>query len=536
MSGGKEFQSRIVCVYMSLIFVTCLTSKMFAVRSVLPKFLSRCVNSASSNVGTLDSHLKFSSSAIKMFRYSELSSSAVETNSLSKFQLSGVNQPNTRTKEWRQLGNLETLFYKDLKIIQVMFMLSCKNTVDVNQIRSAFEILISRHPLMRMSVQERDNILYFVEVENVSTEIRIENNNDYEAIMRDEYTNMQLASFGRLWRFTWLKPLKNTEDNIFRFIFSINHCIADFQYYYLILVDFLDIMKDLQNGSTDVQQRSKFTYHPPIEQILTYPEDRRIIGNNSTRNYDNITSLQAYENYFKQEIVHLAKAKRIFAAGCRRKFDLETSQRFISKCKTESVSVTSAMLAASVISFCKLLRKKGCRDTVTVQLVFAADLRKYINSSVEFYAGMAVVLCPVVVDIDVTLVESVRDGFWEFSRYVKGQVSDAIKNRKPLDILYGDIESHVKNGRKRGKSDCVITLSNIENVGLALEKNDNFQLLDFQMISDIRIDYCPIFMMLTHVLNGILHLSIAYESSYTSSETVERFADEIQKVLLKSIH
>ncbi|XP_052090196.1 uncharacterized protein LOC127726778 isoform X1 [Mytilus californianus] len=508
---------------------------MFAGRSVLTKFLSRCVNAASLNVGKLESHLKFSSSAKKMFRYSELSSSAVETDSQSKFQLSSV-KSNTQTKVWRQLGNLETLFYKDLKFIQGMFMLSCKNTVDVNQIRSAFEILTSSHPLMRMSVQERDTVLYFVEVENMSTEIRIENNNDYEAVMGDEYTSLQSASTRRLWMFTWLKPLQNTEDNTFRFIFSINHCIADFQYYYLILVDFLEIMKDLQNGSDAVQQRSKFTYHPPIEQILTYPEDRRIIGNNSTKTFNNITSLQAYENYFKQEIAHLAKAKRIFAASCRRKLDLETSHRFISKCKTESVSVTSAMLAASVISFCKLLRMKGCRDTVTVQLVFAVDLRKYINNSVEFYAGMAVVLCPVVVDMDVSLVESVGDGFWKFSRCVKGQVSDTIKNRKPLDILYGDIETYVKNGRKRGKSDCVITLSNIENVGLELEQNDNFQLIDFQMISDIRIDYCPIFMMLTHVFNGILHLGVAYESSYTSSETVERFTDEIQKVLIKSIH
>lgn len=154
----------------------------------------------------------------------------------------------------------------------------------------------------------------------------------------------------------------------------------------------------------------------------------------------------------------------------------------------------------------------------------------------EFYPGMAVVLCPVEVNVDVTSVESLDDEFWKFSSYIKGQVSDAIKNKKPLDILYGDIETNVKNGRKRGKSDYVITLSNIENVGLALEKNENFQLLECQMLSDIKIDYCPIFMMLTHELNGILHLGVAYESSYTSSETVERYTDEIKKTLLKSIH
>jgi hypothetical protein len=60
----------------------------------------------------------------------------------------------------------------------------------------------------------------------------------------------------------------------------------------------------------------------------------------------------------------------------------------------------------------------------------------------------------------------------------------------------------------------------------------NFQIENFQIISDIKPDYSPIFVGLSHIRNGSLYCCIGYSSNYTSLDTAETFSDNITNIIL----
>jgi hypothetical protein len=54
---------------------------------------------------------------------------------------------------------------------------------------------------------------------------------------------------------------------------------------------------------------------------------------------------------------------------------------------------------------------------------------------------------------------------------------------------------------------------------------------NFQIISDIKPDYSPIFVGLSHIRNGSLYCCIGYSSNYTSLDTAETFSDNITNII-----
>ena len=395
----------------------------------------------------------------------------------------------------RPLGNLERLYYEDNKNLPGMVLLSCKKNLEPCHVKDALNILVSRHPMMRMSVRNRNGVLQFIEMYNVPVDVNIINSNDWDSLLDHELRPYDQN--GPLWRFVWLQSKFNTDNHLFQFLLSVHHCISDFPYSYLIIMEFLDILKSLQNGSDIVKIEHLFPL--PIEEIVT-PNANMSNTHPVLKEDTVISALKAYEHYYIKEIIFLGNKTRIPGISVWRALDNETSECFPTTCKSKSVTNTSAILAASIISFCNLLHRKGCRDIVRLEYSFATNLRRYMENSEPFFPGLAVVVCPVSLDVDVGATSSLGKNFWRLANTITKQLLQTVVNdRKPVDVLHNDIANALKYDRKKGKTEIVFRLSNVESVNrLEIENNKNCQLLDFQFKDDVEVDHCVIFQVLSH--------------------------------------
>jgi len=148
-----------------------------------------------------------------------------------------------------------------------MVLLSCRKCVERHQVHSALEILTDHHPNLRMNISKSKNSLDFIEMKNFPISVNEIETFDWVQATKhlfnrniDEYNNTPL------WKFIWIQNSYNYKNNLFQFIFSIHHSIADFPYTHLIVFDFLNILKDIQNGRFH-QTCTKFPFSPSIEQI-----------------------------------------------------------------------------------------------------------------------------------------------------------------------------------------------------------------------------------------------------------------------------
>jgi hypothetical protein len=211
-----------------------------------------------------------------------------------------------------------------------------------------------------MNISKSKNSLDFIEMKNFPISVNEIETFDWVQATKhlfnrniDEYNNTPL------WKFIWIQNSYNYKNNLFQFIFSIHHSIADFPYTHLIVFDFLNILKDIQNGRFH-QTCTKFPFSPSIEQIEGIRNNNvRITESSSPENTpsdsDNtITALEAYEYCYKEEIKSLRDTSRIISASVWKTIEGHTVERFSDKCKKEMVSKNSALLAAMLMSFGKL--------------------------------------------------------------------------------------------------------------------------------------------------------------------------------------
>lgn len=426
-----------------------------------------------------------------------------------------------------------------------MALLSCRKCVERQQVYSALEILIDHHPNLRLNISKNENSLDFIEMKNFSISVNETSTETFDWIPAtthlfnrniDEYNNTPL------WKFIWIQNSYNQNNNLFQFIFSIHHSIADFPYTHLIVFDFLNILKDVQNGMFH-QSYTNYPFSPSIEQIEGIKNnnvritENSLSENNSPENTqsesDNtITALKAYEYCYKDEIKSLRDTSRIISASVWKKIEGHTVERFSDKCKKEMVSKNSALLAAMLMSFGKLLEKKGCNFSVKFEFAFMTNLRRYMIENSQYYPGMAVVPCPVSINLDITETSLSQDVFWDLARIIKSKTNIALDNNKPLAVLHEDVPRWATGERNKGKSQTVFLLSNVDQVATLEPKTArNFQIENFQVISDIKPDYSPIFVGLSHIRNGNLYCCTGYSSNYTSLDTAETFSNNITNII-----
>jgi hypothetical protein len=82
----------------------------------------------------------------------------------------------------------------------------------------------------------------------------------------------------------------------------------------------------------------------------------------------------------------------------------------------------------------------------------------------------------------------------------KSKTTIALNNNKPLTVLHEDVPRWATGERNKGKSQTVFLLSNVDQVATLEPKTaKNFQIENFQIISDIKPDYSPIFVGLSHI-------------------------------------
>lgn len=413
-----------------------------------------------------------------------------------------------------------------------MALLCCKKTVKISQIEAALEILVKRHPMLRVTIKEDNNGPYFIEKSHVPINIRVFDTNNWYPVSQNQYAE----HFGdelHLWRFNLIQNDRDNEENLLHFVFSMHHSIVDFPYSFVITLDFLTILKDIQN-ELHTTQYEEYLFPDSVEQVkgLEYKDatfEESDYNLPTVRISPVVTALQSYEYFFRDEIKLLYKRPNTIAATKWQVVDNHKTEIFFSKCKGEKVSKNAAILAALVISFAKLLKSKGCTDDVEVQFAFWTNLRRYMDNGDDYYAGLAVVPCPV--SVIVSTKQSSQPVYWDIARNIRDQTAAIINNRKPIQVLQKDIPSWIKDGRRKGKSCNVFTLSNVDQIVVRPDIENNFRPLDFQVISDVKIDYSPIFLVLTSVLNGSLKISVHYSSQYTSEETAHKFTSNIKTII-----
>lgn len=448
-------------------------------------------------------------------------------NVFQRFLVNSIKRCRTHPSRRRPLGNLERLYYEDRKIIPSMVLLSCQKKVTQSQVNSALEILVNCHPMLSTDIKNVGNNVEFVEKPKVSIPFQLVEADDWFPLSRDLYS--KFANDKSLWKFIMIQNAHNQKHNLFQFIFSIHHSLADFPYAHRIIMDFLDILKDLQNGWTN-KKYTQYSIPPPIENIQNFDNPR--IETPLKEDVNGITTLEAYEHYYKDEIHSLAESPRIYCGFQYTVLESQMADRYFSKCKTEMVSKNAAIIATLVMSFGKLLEQKGCKDFVKFDFSFMTNLRRYMGENSSFYPGMAAVGCPLSLTLNLANIGSPQTVFWDLARYIKHLTSNALDSRQPLRVIHEDVARWVSEGRIIGKTKSVFVSSNVDKMdGLRPETEKYFRLEDFQVISDIQLNHYPIFMVLTHIMNGKLQFGIGYTASYTSHHTAKSFCENIRTIV-----
>lgn len=157
------------------------------------------------------------------------------------------------------------------------------------------------------------------------------------------------------------------------------------------------------------------------------------------------------------------------------------------------------------------------------------NLRRYMKTdSLEFYPGMAVVPNQMSILVHTTLKDA--DMVWNVASDINNQLRTALDNKLPLKVLHEVYPKWLKEGRKKGKSENVFSLSNVHRVdNIKPEVQKHFTLKDYRVIADLDVDYSPIFLVLSSIKNDTLNIGTAYSSNYTSRDTVQTFMSYLKE-------
>ena len=442
-------------------------------------------------------------------------------------------------------------YIRKFDIYNVAFNIKARSEITQSHLEAAVTMLVKYHPVLRMSIQEKetDDIFskyYFNELQcSIIDLVKYHDYSDvgnWKIILTEIESILENSGIRPMWRLLLFhKHSVKTTPVLYEFLLMFDHCIIDGIFVKLLISDFIEFLDLAQRGKLQTFDELIPSFHKNLEALLpAVPAERELDG--STVKYwvqnadDKINALEAYEKVFKQETETL-EGEHIATNMQNIILDEDKTKTFFTHCKTHKATVTGAYLVASVLSFVQLLKPSlpSHVKEMVVPVIVTVDLRRYARRQTTdklttyIHPGCATLYMPLVfhVPLDDRLYNT--EYCWRMAAEITNEISTAVQEENPLRMMRHIIKREIYGESSPEKSPFVLTFSNIFSVDDVVkpEQRHLFELTEYKTVTLVDIGDMPIFTVIVMTKHSKLHIESHACARYTSDSTQSEYMRNI---------
>ncbi|XP_078373354.1 uncharacterized protein LOC144656935 isoform X1 [Oculina patagonica] len=449
-------------------------------------------------------------------------------------------------------------------ILANTLVLRSKKPITGPVVRTALELLMKRHPMLRMCTKkDQDGDYRLQKMANVHVDLRELDTTDWKSVMEDSLVEKFDGENGPLWRVTFLPNARyepDTEDDIpgitsypheCIIVFGFHHILVDGQSYIRMFAEFIKYLdKLINNEEPEVRSMAMLPpvdlyleeviqpkwYHHVMHQVQEmlciipgFPEFmmRRMNGGNAfTRKF----GVETQRNPYIQ-----SRTKVI-----PKEFSTDETSRLLKMCKEQQTTVQGAAQTAASVAMVTMLDEHEWEVGTGVTV----NIRPFLKSKVpDDYAGMYFFFlhCN-------NLVVSSPDAekFWSMARQASRDLHERLNKNEHMKLwpMFTRIfrmemtagAAKVKEDRSGQRSDKLLFFTNLGHAKCLNSSPDNDDvILRARFGSSAGHPRGSIFSINIVTFNGKLFLTVIYYSNIVSDATAEKYADLVKGTILKAI-
>ena len=490
------------------------------------------------------------------------------------------------TMFWRKLGSRRTTFQKRYShdngrplgvvekglrhghdmvgylILANTLVLRSKKLIIGPVVRKAMELLMKRHPMLRMCTKKNQDGDYRLQkMANVHVDLRELDTTDWKTVMEDSLLEKFDGENGPLWRVTFLPNARyepDTEEDIaditsypheYICIFGFHHIVIDGHSYLRMSAEFMKyIDKLINNKETEVismpllppvdryidEMIQPKWYHRLMHLVLDilciisgFPEfmlSRMYGGNAFTKKY----GVEIQRNPSIQPRTKMIPME----------FSKVETSRLLEMCKQHQTTVQGAVQTAAGVAMSTMLEEQEwvAKSNVTI------DSRRFLKSKVpDDYAGVYFLQLKCK-----NLVVSSPDAnkFWSMARQATSDLHTRLHKYEHIKMwpaLTGMMRmligvTKVKDDRSGRRSDELVTFSNLGHAKFLDRSPDDEVILRARFGCDAEHQLGETFSNNIATFNGKLFWTVTYFSNIVSDATAKKYADMVKGTILKALN
>ena len=491
---------------------------------------------------------------------------------------------------WRKLGGRRTTFQKQYshdngrplgivekwmrlghdtdgsRILANTLVLRSKKPITGPVVRKAMQLLMNRHPMLRMCTKkDQDGDYRLQKMGNVHVDLRELDTTDWKTVMEDDLLQKFDGEDGPLWRVTFLPNVRyepDTEEDTQGItsyphecicVFGFHHIVIDGQSFLRMFGEFIKYLdKLINNEEPEVKSMPMLPpmdffmnevaqpkwYHHVMQLVLEilcvipkFPEF--IVGR--------MTGGNAFTTKYGVEIQRNPNIQPRTKVVTKEFSKVETSS-LLKMCKEHQTTVQGALQTAAGVAMVAMLDEQEWEVASGVTV----NIRPFLKSKVpDDYVGMYFIFLQCK-----NLFVSSPDAnkFWSMARQVSSDLHAKLNKSenkisriwpkfiKIIEMAMMSEVTKVKTGQSPQRDETMIYYTNLGNAKFLNGSSDNDDvILRARFGAATGHPSGSIFSISLATFNGKLFLTVAYYSNIVNDAKAQKYADLVKGTILKAI-
>ena len=457
-------------------------------------------------------------------------------------------------------------------IIADTTVLRSKSQIQASVLKRAMELLMRRHPLLRMCIRRNKDGEYCLQkMENVHLDLRQLDSEDWRNVMEESLLEKFDSENGPLWRVTFLPNAKYEPQTVSVVsdvashphecicIFNFHHAIMDGMSRYNLIGELITYVIKLNNNEElevssmamlppcDVYMNECITrrwYHHfiklTLELLCLIPGFPAFAIRASGRNL-NTTGGNPFTRKYGAEIQRnpqIQPRTKIIPV----EFTKDETSCLLKKCKEFHTTVQGAVQTAVGVAMVTMMEEQECK----VEFGVTVNLRPFFKSTVpNEYVGSYIgrIICN-----DVVGVSLAGNKFWIMARNASEDLHARLRRNEhieemliftyylPSAFVRTMMEAGTNNDEKSGqRSRHLVDFTNLGNCKFLDGSPDDDVILQARFSCTAQHQNGAVFANSLATFNGKLFWTFVYYSNITSDETAQKYADLVKTTILNAI-
>ena len=463
-------------------------------------------------------------------------------------------------ENWLRHGH-DTDGYLILASTQV---LRSKKPITGPVVRKAMELLMNRHPMLRMCTKKAENGDYQLQkMANARVDLRELDTNDWKTVMEDSSLEKFDGDSGPLWRVTFLPNARYepvTEEDMPEItsyphecicVFACHHIVADGSSYARMFSEFMKFVGKLLNN--EEPKVTSMSMLPPLDLYMDEVIQGKWYRNVLQLVLEMLCLIPGFSGFMMSKMYggnvftrkHGVEIQRNPHIQSRTKIipveftKVETSS-LLKMCKEQKANVQGAIQTAAGVAMVTMLEA----EEYEVESNVTVNIRPFLKSKVpDNYAGayFSLLQCK-------NLIVSSPDAnkFWSMARQASSDLHARLsknehfqmwtKLKALLLVMTRMIGGAPKDDRSGARNEQLLVFSNLGHAKFLDGSPDDDVILRAGFGCTAVHQRGSVFNNNIATFNGKLFWSVIYYSNIVSDATAQRFANLVKETILKGIN